>query len=227
MYLGYHTFKDLSSIIYIPVKNNLFLLKTLDFFVFLCYTTCMNTISVVPNGTLPVEAESNRGHSWQTKLDVVARYMLLGNLRVVSEQLEIPYQTLADWKRSEWWPEMVDQIRRQKKQKTADTIGKVIETSVEILQDRLENGDWVFDQKTGQTIRKPVSAKDAQTIANQLLQRQIQLEEIVDKTSHKQETVQETLAMLAKEFSKMNRRGGAETIEYVEKPSAIHDEREA
>ena len=190
----------------------------------------MDTISVAPNGALSVEAEQARGHSWQTKMDVVARYMLLGNLRVVSEQLDIPYSTLADWKRSDWWPDMVDQLRRQRKQKTADTLGKVIATSVEILQDRLENGDWVYDQKVGQPVRKPVSAKDAHNIANQLLQRQVQLEEIVDKNTHQQETVQETLALLAKEFSKMNRRVGnasAETIEFTEATNAVHDQREA
>lgn len=189
----------------------------------------LETISL-PAESIRGTVASERGHSWQTKMDVVARYMLLGNLRVVSEQLDIPYATLADWKRSEWWPDMVEQLRRQKKQKTADTLGKVIETSVDILQDRLENGDWVYDQKTGQAVRKPVSAKDAQTITNQLLQRQAQLEDIIDKNSHKQETVQETLALLAKEFSKMNRRAGnasAETIEYTESTSAIHDQREA
>lgn len=190
------------------------------------------------NILIPIEASergalaSERGHSWQTKMDVVARYMLLGNLRVVSEQLEIPYSTLADWKRSEWWPDMVEQLRRQKKQKTADTLSGIIETSVEILKDRLENGDWMFDQKNGVPVRKPVSAKDAQMITNQLLQRQAQLEDIIDKNSHKQETVQETLALLSKEFEKMARRSqnaSAETIEYVEseKHNAVHDQREA
>lgn len=180
------------------------------------------------NNIVPINSESvgqageveRSKHSWQTKMDVVARYMLLGNLRVVSEQTNIPYPTLIDWKRSEWWPDMVENIRRQKKQKTADTLNNIIETSVDILKDRLENGDWIYDQKIGEARRKPVSAKDAQLITNQLLQRQTQLEEIIDKNSHKQETVQETLALLAKEFQKMNFRKAtkeAETIEFVEK----------
>lgn len=178
----------------------------------------MDTTNSSPLETPVFPVASERGHSWQTKMDVVARYMLLGNLRVVSESVGISYATLADWKRSDWWPDMVEQIRRQKKQRTADTLSGIIETSVEILKDRLENGDWMFDQKRGIPVRKPVSAKDAQTITNQLLQRQVQLEDIIDKNSHKQETVQETLALLSKEFEKMARRSGnanAETIEYV------------
>ena len=186
--------------------------------------------------------------SWEKRLDCVARYMLLGNMRIVSEQTGVHYVTLSEWKRSEWWPEMVEQLRRQKKQKTSDSITKVVEQSLEIMQDRLENGDPFFNQKTGKIEYKPVGVRDVTTIASSLLQRQIQLDELAEKNAVKTDTVQETLATLAKEFQKWNKKTpeivDVEAVEVVEKPpwrlrqymkqyrtekddNAIHDQREA
>lgn len=180
----------------------------------MCYNTPMNTMSVNKEN-VPAEAGNVTGdalptvdgnsYTWAKRFDVVARYMLLGNARLVSEQTNISYDTLMDWKRSDWWPEVVQQLRRQNKKKTSDSLVKVVENSLEVVSERLENGDWVLNQKTGEMVRKPVTAKDAATIANNLLQRQIQVEDIVYAVENKQESVKDTLEMLAKEFQKLNR----------------------
>lgn len=159
-------------------------------------------------------------------MEAVSRYMLLGNMRVVSEQLNVPYSVLADWKRSDWWPEMVDSLKRQKKSKTNEHLTKIIETSLEAVTDRLENGDYFFNQKTGKVDRKPVSVRDASTIATTLLQRQIQLEELVDRSQKTEDTVADVLSKIALEFKRWNK-NTATDIDYVEvTPSAIHDQRE-
>lgn len=173
---------------------------------------------------------TERSYSWEKRMSVVSRFMLLGNLRVVAEQENIAYDTLCEWKRSEWWPEMVDNIRRQKKQKSADSLTNIIENSLDTVKDRLENGDYVFNNKTGEVVRKPVTARDAATIANNLIQRQLQIEEFVDKNSHQTESVQEVLANVAKEFKKISNKlskQSAETIEFIEVNNALHEEREA
>lgn len=167
--------------------------------------------------------------SWQRKMDAVARYMLLGNLRLVAEQMNMSYNTLSDWKRQPWWADMVDTLRKQRKEKKANSLEKIIETGIDVLQDRLENGDFVLNQKTGEIVRKPVAIKDAQTIVNQLIQRQNDLESMAEKYSHESENVQETLATIAKEFQKLTRRMSkdeATTIDFTEVSGALHDERE-
>lgn len=177
--------------------------------------------------TFPVTEETT--HSWQRKMDAVARYMLLGNLRLVAEQMEMSYNTLADWKRQPWWADMVETLRKQKKEKKANSLEKVIETGIDILKDRLENGDFVLNQKTGEIIRKPVAIKDAQVIVNQLIQRQNDLETMAEKYSHESENVQETLNTIAKEFQKLSRKMSkdtATTVDFVEIDNAVYDERE-
>ena len=73
------------------------------------------------------------------------------------------------------------------------------------MQDRLDNGDPFFNQKTGKVEYKPVGIRDVTTIASSLLQRQIQLEEVAQRSEVKTDTVQETLSLLAKEFQKWNK----------------------
>lgn len=145
---------------------------------------------------------------WSKRMEVVARFMLLGNMRLVSEQMNISYNTLMAWKNSDWWPEMVDQLKRQKQSKTNENITRLIEQSLEVMQDRLDHGDFVFDQKTGQVVRKPVNVRDATQIATNLLQRQQVQEEFEQKLSSKSATVQETLAMIAQELKKHKQNTG-------------------
>ena len=168
-------------------------------------TTFPSNESNVPAENSNVALGPTFGHSWAKRFDVVARYMLLGNGKLVAEQTGVSYDTLMDWRQSDWWPEVVQQLRRQGKKKTSDTLVKVVENSLDIVSERLDQGDWVLNQKTGKLVRKPVTAKDAAQIANNLLQRQIQVEDIVYAVENKQESVKDTLAMLAKEFQKLNR----------------------
>jgi hypothetical protein len=163
-------------------------------------------------------------------MEVVGRYMLLGNMRVVSEQTKVPYNTLVEWKRSSWWPELAEQIRRQKKGKTNESITKLIEQSLDVMADRLEHGDYILNNKTGKIERKPVGVREATTIAHQLLQRQTAIEELEAKLSRSEDTVQETLGLLAKEFQKWNKKKTnelASDIPFVEiVDNALHEKRE-
>lgn len=170
-----------------------------------------------------------KSYEWSDKTKACQLYMLNGNMRIVSEVTEIPYDTLSDWKRSDWWPTLVEEIRAAKRAKTGVKLSNIIDSSLEVLQDRLENGDWVLNNKTGQMQRRPVSMRDVTTATNSLLTRQLQMEEIADKMENNRTTVQETLKLLASEFKKMTRQKTkqiAEDIEFKEIPDAIHEEHE-
>jgi len=164
-------------------------------------------------------------YSLDKKLEVVSLFMLLGNMRVVSEQMNIPYDTLCEWKRSDWWPELVEQVRKQRKNKTNKAVTALIEQSLEVMEDRLQNGDFIVNQKTGEIIRKPVGIKEATTIATTLLQRQIQLEELEQKLEHREESAQEVLSLIAKQFQKL-KKNNATDIAFKELDNALHDQRE-
>ena len=158
-------------------------------------------------------------YTFSEKTKACSLWMLLGNMRIVSEKTDIPYETLSDWKNTEWWSALVDEIRASKKAKRSNSLDVAVETSLEVIQDRLENGDFILNNKTGEIQRKPVSLRDVSTITNNLLSRQLQMEELQEKVQNKESTVKETLEMLAKEFQKFNRiqsRNKAEVVEFKE-----------
>lgn len=165
--------------------------------------------------TVPLDGRTN----WEKRLQAVQLYNFTGNLRAVAEKLNMPYDSLSDWKRSAWWPELMEEVRNTRRAKMGNNLTNIVENSIDVITDRLENGDWVLNNKTGEIVRKPVSMKDAATVANNLLTRQMQLEELQARMDVKQETVQETLKALADEFKKFNRMQktkDAETVEFKE-----------
>ena len=166
-------------------------------------------------------------YTWSEKSEAVKKYMLLGNMRLVAELTGIPYNTLHDWRKQDWWPELYEELKKAAKAKTNNKLGTIIEDSLEIIQDRIQNGDWVLNQKTGEMVRKAVPLRDVGNLTNQLLTRQLQLEELSERMEHRKESVQDTLQLLAKEFSKWQRiqnKSKATDVEIIE--HAVHEERE-
>jgi hypothetical protein len=104
-----------------------------------------------------------------------------------------------------------------------------VDRALDTIADRLENGEHVYDQKTGEIIRKPVALRDANNTANTLMQRQAILEKLGrdDKNQEQTQSVQEQLTILASEFAKFNKRlnGKASDVEYKEiEDDAVHEE---
>ena len=179
---------------------------------------------------LPEKAErdENGAWSWQKKLEVATKYNELGNMRLVSELTGVPYSCLVEWKRSDWWPTLIEEVRKQKQLAKVKKMGDIVDRSLEILQDRLENGDQIYDPKSQEIKRVPISMRDASKTATEILDKQIKLEEMANRVEVQRETVQETLKLMATEFSKWTKRQStkdAETIEYKELTDAIHEER--
>lgn len=168
-------------------------------------------------------------YSWSDKTKVVQHYMLNGNLKLASEVFNISYDTLSSWKKSEWWGQLVEELRASAKAKRGTKLSSIIDTSLELIQDRLENGDWIYDNKTGKPVRRPVSLRDVTQVTNNLIEKQLKMEEMADRLDTNKNTVQETLAILAKEFQKLNRnKQNKEAIDvnFKELDNAVHEERE-
>jgi hypothetical protein len=71
---------------------------------------------------------------------------------------------------------------------------------LDVTLDRLENGDFQYDPKTGEMIRKPVLMRDANRVANDLIKAQMDLDQKpVDEEAQKQ--TQDRLQALAETFA--------------------------
>lgn len=137
------------------------------------------------------------------KIEAVTTYMILGSLKLVAGALKIPFDTLKTWKKTEWWKEIEQDLRIQEDLQVSQRLRKIVEKTFDVVEDRLEHGDFVMDNK-GNLRRKPVSMKDAHRVAmdmgtrrDDLINRHIQNESIdTDK-------IETRLADLAKEFARI------------------------
>ena len=165
------------------------------------------------------------------KIEAVHTYFMLGgNLSQTGKMLNIPLQTLNVWKRSEWWKNIDEEIRTEERLQLSNQLKKVVDKSWALVSDRLENGDWVYDQKTGEVRRKPVSLKDANKVAVDAVKLRQDME-LVQHHTIATEQIADKLNKLAEAFSNLSKGKPlepAEDVPFVERiDDALHEEREA
>jgi len=149
-----------------------------------------------------IEATTNKQWSDNQKMEAIQSWLLLGNLALTSRILGIPEITLRVWKRTEWWADMVNEIKSQDRIQLSSRMKKIVDASLTVVEDRLLNGDYQFDQKTGQNIRKPVNMKDAHKVAVDLQDRQDLLEK-TEKPEITEDKIESRLLQLAEKFADM------------------------
>lgn len=154
----------------------------------------------------------NKKHEYKThwpeekKLEAVTTYLAVGNMRIVSATTGVGYQLLRAWKGQPWWKEYEYEIKNTRRSAVNDKLSKIVDKTLIMVEDRLENGDLVLNNKTGELIRKPVALRDISKLANDMMERQEKLEKLkIDESELQQkETMQDTLKLLAEEFAKFN-----------------------
>ena len=150
-----------------------------------------------------------------------------GNLRQACELTRLPYGTALVWRKQEWWPNLLEEVKQEKRAILAAKLEGIVDRAIVEVQDRLENGDHVLVNKTGEIVRKPLNSRDAVKIVNDLTNTKIKLEQQQQQSTQQQQTVQEVLKTLASEFAKMNKKQTTDVIDvsFKEIPDAIHDQR--
>lgn len=138
------------------------------------------------------------------KIEAVQTYLILGSLKLTAGALKIPFDTLKAWKASQWWKDLIEEMRVQEDLQLSTRLKKIITKSYDVLEDRLDNGDFVFDQKTGEMRRRPVAMRDAHKVAMDLVQSR---EHLIDRhfegQSVTEDKIEKTLANLADQFAKI------------------------
>ena len=150
---------------------------------------------------------NGRAHRWYSddeKLEAVKMWLMLGSMPLTAAALNIPFDTIKTWRYSKWWGEVVQELKTESSIQLSNKLQKIVDKSLEVIQDRLEHGDYFYDQKTGELVRRPVAMRDALNAANGFLERKMQIEKKPDEKVQQQ--VQDRLASLADAFSQMARK---------------------
>lgn len=163
-----------------------------------------------------VDKGMERGrYTWEKKYSVVAIYLQTGGLRDTEAKTGVPSSTIDAWRKTQWWPDLVNQIKSADATQMDNKLSRLVNKALGVVEDRLDNGELVLNNKTGEMVRKPVGIRDATRAASELIQRQINLNKNMNEIEVKRETIQETLTALAKEFAKIYNKK-QDTVEMAE-----------
>lgn len=172
------------------------------------------------NATWPVEK----------KIEAVTTHLALGNLRQVAAVTGVSYGMIKQWRSMPWWKDLEAEIIASRRVTQVNKLSKIVDKSLDVIDDRLENGDFIYNNKSGKVIRKPVNLKDATSAANALMQRaaiieKLNRDEVIADTAV---SIHDQLKNLAEQFALMNNRSkvGAVDIQFKETHDPIAIEME-
>lgn len=151
---------------------------------------------------LPRRGVAQEGRWWSDaqKLETVKTFLMTGNLAMTARMLKIPEDTARRWAKSTWWVEIVDDLRTQDELLLSTRLQKIVAKSLDVVEDRLDNGDFVYDQKSGAMRRKPVALRDAHKVGLDLdAKRELILGRQAPRASEEQ--IDDKLLKLAKSFA--------------------------
>jgi len=151
---------------------------------------------------VPVSKKWKRWYTDAEKLEAVKLYLITGNQAAVAAALNLNKNTINQWANAQWFKDLAEQIKREGQIRLSAKLKKIAEKALEVTMDRLENGEWVYDQKTGEMVRRPVLSRDAHKIATSFLDKAGVMDE--KQTQQRvEDSTQDRLAQLAIAFAQM------------------------
>ena len=151
---------------------------------------------------IPVRKPTDTQKPWgdKQKIEAVSTYVIFGgNINQTALALQMPPTTLNKWVKSQWFKDLYDEIKQQENVELSHKLQKIVAKSLALVEDRLEKGDFFYDQKTGKVVRKEVSLRDA----HEVMKSSFNMRESIEKPQAaeiEESSVNDKLAALAKQF---------------------------
>lgn len=150
------------------------------------------------------------------RLNAVAQYIQLGNMRTVCLVTGIPLATLNSWKLQPWWKELATQVRDEDAQQLDSNLKGIIDKAIKAVEERIDKGDHIFDQKTGKVRRVPIRTAVALKVTTELLARQDKIR-AAPVAKELEKTIDARLNKLVDEFQRFAK-GGTVTVTQAPAP---------
>ena len=161
---------------------------------------------------------SHKVGEWWTdgkKIEVVTAYLVLGKAPMAEAVTGVPAGTIRRWKREQWWDDLVNQIQLEDTQELDAKLTSRLNKALDIVNDRLDSGDFMFDPKSGEFRRRPVSLKDTWTVGREMVDLRAKLRK-EPKERKSEEAVGDILKNLAKDFAAMAKKEAREHVSQLQ-----------
>lgn len=144
------------------------------------------------------------GNAWSEKkrIEVATAHAMGLSAPLIEATTGVPAQTIRHWRMTDWFKDLIEEIRREDDNTVDAKLTKIVSKSMDVIVDRLENGDFMYDPKQGEFVRKPLAAKDVNKIADTMFDKRNLLRGKPTSISSKQEQVSDRLLKLAAEFER-------------------------
>jgi hypothetical protein len=150
-------------------------------------------------------------------VETIAAYIALGNSKLVESVTGVPMGTVRQWKTQDWWRELEYQLREEGNLELDAKLKRIVNKSLDGVLDRLENGDFFYNVKTGNIDRMPAKLRDVAKVAADAVDKSVLLQKFTRKVEEVPK-LDDHLRKLAQEFANI----------INGKPSdALHEERKA
>ena len=149
-------------------------------------------------------SDTNKHWSDSQRIEAVTLYMATGSPTQTCATLGIPLKTFEGWQCSVWFKEIKARLRDESHLKLDSRLEKIVQKSLNLIEDRLDNGNSVLDQKSGRVVKVPVNIRDGIKATTELMNRQ----DLIRKEPDKQvleETIDNRLLKLAQQFAQFSK----------------------
>lgn len=152
----------------------------------------------------------NSVYSSEQKLAAATYYALTGNLTLASDKAQVPNERVRKWKSEPWFMEIVEQVHKQKSEEFNAKATEIIDDCLSAIIHRVQKGEEVVVQN-GKIVTKNLSARDLAYVLGTIFDKR-QLNK-GQATSIRQESTDDMLKKLKKEFLKMAKKEEEKVIE--------------
>jgi len=152
----------------------------------------------------PVKTDRHNTHWWpeKHKIEAATLWAVTRNIETVHKITTIPRWAIRRWMNEPWWDNVVNNVRKEQNELLDIKLTEVIGTAVEVISDRLKNGEIHVDRKTNEEFRIPANLKAASTALEVTFkERQLLRGEATARTESASES--EKLKKLANQFEKL------------------------
>ena len=159
----------------------------------------------------PKTGEGERG-TWPEKkrIEALTTFLATGSQAHTAAITGIPEPTIATWRKQEWWAERMKDIKDGETIALDKRLSKVMDKALDAVLDRVENGEYMYDPRTGDIVRVPAKLRDVQKVAGDMIDKKQLLAKIAaGKEESKKQITADHLVLLAKEFAKFANGGKA------------------
>lgn len=161
------------------------------------------------------------GHWSEAKrIEAVTLHLSIGSLPEVSRIMGIPFKTLEQWKAKDWWKDLVLKLQQDEDATLDAKTNKIVNKALDALMDRIENGEYIYDQKTGKIKQTPAKLADLTRAFNVVLDKRQLLRGQPTKIIE-QSTTATQLQNLADQFASFVKKTTSPEIPFIEGESVV------